>query len=117
MLLATRKGEDRTMVKMPQLTEEEVQEVVVHAITYLANTPEELGLFLAYSGNGPEDLRAQLHMPSFQAGLLDFLLEQETILLNFAKAEQLKPQDILLARLALPGADQDFKDRCIINTY
>jgi hypothetical protein len=103
------------MGKRPRISAQEAQAIIIRAITYLATTPEELSLFLGYSGSTPEDLRGQLQTPAFQAGLLDFLLEHETILLNFAIAENLKPQEIIAARLALPGAEQDFKDRCLVN--
>ena len=81
--------------------------IAIKAIEYLAQTPESLGAFLSYTGTGPADLKANIDNPVFLASVLDFMMTDESILLDFASTMDLNPQDIVKARLHLPGADTE----------
>jgi Protein of unknown function (DUF3572) len=76
-------------------------------ITYLASNEDKLGQFCSLSGLGQDDIRARLLDPSFQAFLLDTLLQDESELLAFAENQGLKPSSIMTARSKLPGFTHD----------
>jgi len=78
--------------------------IALNCLTFLAEDGERLGRFLALSGVSPEMLRAQAREPSFLAGVFDYLLSDETLLLAFCEARDLKPETVIRARLRLPGA-------------
>jgi Protein of unknown function (DUF3572) len=76
-------------------------------VAYLASNDEKLGQFCNLSGIGQTELRERLLHPSFQAFLLDFLLQDESELLAFAAEHNLKPESVMLARSKLPGFSHD----------
>ena len=57
--------------------------------------------FLALSGVGPENMRDAASSPEFLAGLLNHLLEDESLLLTFAAEQELDPRIPALAAQAL----------------
>lgn len=73
------------------------------ALEFLAREPERLGRFLALNGVAPQDIRALAGDPGFLGGVLDHLLEDETLLFQFAQEEGLAPEGIAALRRALPG--------------
>ena len=72
-------------------------------LVFVASDPDQLGRFMALSGLSPQDLRANLQDPVFQAGVLDFALSDESLLLAFAANEGIDPHAVLRARARLPG--------------
>jgi hypothetical protein len=50
-------------------------------------------------------LREQLTNPSFLAGILDFMLSDEPLLLSFCEEQNIAPTLIVQARRALPGSE------------
>ena len=53
------------------------------------------------------DLMKSAGEASFLAGILDYFLQDETLLLAFAGASELAPETIVRARQHLPGALND----------
>ena len=78
--------------------------IALNCLGFLAEDGERLGRFLALSGVSPADLRAQTREPSFLAGVLDYILSDEKLLLAFSEAQGLKPETVIQARVRLPGA-------------
>jgi hypothetical protein len=78
--------------------------IALNCLTFLAEDGERLGRFLALSGVSPQSLRAQAREPSFLAGVLDYLLSDEKLLLEFSATQDLKPEAVISARARLPGA-------------
>lgn len=72
-------------------------------ITFLAQDEERFERFLALSGLGPQDFRSHLAEPSFQAMVLDQVLQDQSLILEFTTAHNLKPEAVLAARRKLPG--------------
>lgn len=72
-------------------------------MSFLASDADQLGRFMALSGLSPQDVRQNLQEPQFQAGLLDFALSDESLLLAFAANEGLDPGSVMRARSRLPG--------------
>ena len=54
-----------------------------------------------------DDLMKSAGEASFLAGILDYFLQDETLLLAFAGASELAPETIVRARQHLPGALND----------
>lgn len=77
---------------------EDAETLAIRALAFLAGEPEELGRFLALAGIGPETLRTAAADPGFLAGLLEYYLENEPLLLTFASRENVRPTLIAAAR-------------------
>ncbi len=98
--------------KNPQKKGREAAEyVAIKAIEYFAKNPESLGSFLAHAGVGPSDLKTAMTDPKtsceFLGGVLDYMMIDEKMLLDFAKDMDISPPDIVKARLCFPGGDAE----------
>ena len=79
--------------------------VAIQALSFVASDVALLGRFLAESGIGPETLRASAADPRFLAGVLDFVLREETTAKEFAASAGFEPRTIAAAREALGEPD------------
>ena len=79
------------------------QTLAIRALGFLAADADLLGRFLAETGLGPDELRANADDPSLLAGVLDFLLGNEKELVAFCEAEGIAPDRPRRARALLPG--------------
>ncbi len=82
---------------------DEAEVLAVAALSFLAEKPERLGRFLAITGIEPENLRAAAGTPGFLPGVLDHLIGDESLLLDFAAQQGIDPADVPAARAVLPG--------------
>jgi hypothetical protein len=83
------------------------QTIALKALGYLAADDELLEPFLGSTGFVVGDLRAGTTDSAFLAGVLDYFLQNEALLLAFAASEELAPETIVRARQRLPGALND----------
>jgi Protein of unknown function (DUF3572) len=89
-------------LKKPVQNPREVAEIVaIQALNFVAGHPERLGLFLAETGIGPQNLRAAAADPAFLASVLDFVLRDDATVKAFAKAAELHPTNVAAAREVL----------------
>ena len=86
---------------------ETAQTIALKALGYLAADEDLLEPFLGSTGLGVGDLRAGATDSAFLAGILDYLMQNEALLLAFAASEELAPETIVRARQRLPGAIND----------
>jgi hypothetical protein len=86
---------------------EQAEAMAIAALAFLADDPDRLGTFLALSGLGPESLRAAAGEPQFLLGVLDHVVSDEKLLLDFAEHEAIDPFDVTRARQALEGPYRD----------
>lgn len=84
-----------------------VEIIALKALGFLTSDDDRLGAFMSLSGIGPGELKAGIGDPNVLAGILDHLLENESLLLEFAAWAELAPQAIVRARQKLPGAHFD----------
>jgi hypothetical protein len=92
----------RNRENKPSAAERDAAEhVAIAALGFLASDPHHLERFLSLSGLDPSGLREAAASPGFLAGVLDFLLEDESLLLAFAADQGLKPDSIVKARARL----------------
>jgi hypothetical protein len=71
--------------------------IAVAALTFLAADLLRLERFLAATGLGPNNLRDAAADAGFCASVLDYFLSDEPLLLSFAEAEGLHPEQIARA--------------------
>jgi Protein of unknown function (DUF3572) len=94
------------ILKTPDNTEQP-QVIALKALAYLANDDERLSYFLVSTGMDLQDLKEHAGDMNVLAGLLDHILADENLLLDFAGTACLRPESILRARRSLPGASHD----------
>ena len=91
----------------PEAQRDQAEAVAVAVLGFLSRNPEYLGRFLAETGIGPGQLRDLVREPGFLAGLLEFVLADESLLLAFAESEKLRPTSIAIAHHTLAGQIPD----------
>lgn len=90
------------------LSVEDAQGIATEALLQLSREPEQIGRFLAFSGIGPEMIRDAAGEPGFLAGVLEFYMADEALLLAFCENAGIRPTMIAAARFALAGEEQDY---------
>lgn len=90
------------------ITFEEAQEIATNGLIHISQDPELVGRFLAVSGIGPESIRDAASEPGFLAGVLEFLMGDEALLLTFCENHRIRPTMIAAARFALAGDPADY---------
>jgi Protein of unknown function (DUF3572) len=83
------------------------QVIALKALTFLVSNEDHLDGFLASSGMDLQDLKELADDETMLAGLLDHILQNESLLLEFSQSIDYKPEMIVKARYALPGANHD----------
>ncbi len=82
----------------------EVEIVALNALRYLARETDRFSRFLDLTGLQPHDVAARAGQTEVLAGILDYLLTDEKLLVDFAEENGLDPQSIAKMRHSLPGA-------------
>ena len=86
---------------------ESAEALALKALAFLTADGDRLDQLLLASGIEPSDLKERSSDPHMLAGVLDHLLGNESLLLDFAAAMNVAPQEIVRARQKLPGANFD----------
>lgn len=84
---------------------ERAEQIAILGLTWLATNEELLPVFLGASGANADDLRGQAENPAFLGSVLEFLTMDDSWVIAFCDAHQLKYDDPLRARYALPGSE------------
>ena len=79
--------------------------IAISALAFLAGDEQRLGRFLALTGLGPAELKAQARTPRILAAVLDHVLQDENLLLVFATSNRIAPELIAPAQKFLAGQD------------
>ncbi len=79
--------------------------LALQALAFIVSEPETAGGFLAQGGLSPDELAARAGDPDLLAAVMDFILSEDRLVLDFAAAAGVAPEKILSARAALPGGD------------
>lgn len=88
-------------MRAPRINAGEAELIALKALGFLAKEPERFSRFLALSGVDLGDIRAAAQNPEFLAGLLNHLLQDESLLLTFTAEQELDPRLPALAAEAL----------------
>ena len=91
-----------------RIQEAEAADLARGVLVFLAADIDRLGRFLAVTGIGPAEIRERVDDRAFLAGILDYILSDEPLLLIHAEEAGVSPESFAAARQALPGAVIDF---------
>lgn len=92
------------MARRPEMTRELAESVAIQALAFIAEEPERLDRFLAFTGIEAQPLRDAAREPNFLLGVLDHLAGDERLLRSFAIQSELEPEFVINARDLLAGA-------------
>jgi hypothetical protein len=93
-------------MKSIRISRDEAEVIALKALGFLANDASRLSRFLALSGVDLNNLRAAAQSPEFLSGLLNHLLQDESLLLAFTAEQDFDPRLPALAAQALEAASQ-----------
>ena len=91
------------MARPRSLTRETAESLAISALTYLASDAERLSRFLRLSGIAPGTIRAVAKEAGFLAGVLEYVAQDEALLVAFATEIGLEPDEITRAHETLAG--------------
>jgi len=91
------------LTKQSKLSIEEAEIIALNALSFLASDAVRLDRFLRLSGVSATDIRAAAADREFLAGVLNHLLQDESLLLTFAADADLDPRLPALAAEILNG--------------
>ncbi|MBL8833573.1 MAG: DUF3572 domain-containing protein [Rhodospirillales bacterium] len=91
-------------IRDPRPQQQSAETVAIQALGWIAADEDRLGRFMGLAGLSVDELRARAAEPEFLGGVLDFVLENEALLVEFAAVADLKPDAVLRLRRQLPGA-------------
>jgi hypothetical protein len=80
-------------------------DLAIEALGYIAGDPELLARFLAMTGLDPGAIRAAAAEPDFLLGVLEYVCDDERLLIAFATHADIGPEEIETAKQALAVAD------------
>jgi hypothetical protein len=101
-----RKGKYMIRDRELPLSREGAEQLAIRALAFLAGEPEELGRFLALAGLGPETIRNAASDPAFLAGVMEYFMENEPLLLVFTAREKVRPTMFAAARYLLDQEEE-----------
>ncbi len=86
-----------------RLDPDQAEAIALRALAFLAEEPARLGRFLALTGMGPQDLREAAGHGETLAAVLDYVLHDESLLLEFTANNAIAPASIAPAQALLAG--------------
>ena len=92
-----------SLKKMQSASPDSARPVAVSALAFIAADPDRLSRFLGMTGLGPDNLRTAAEDPAFLGSVLDYLVADEALLVEFATDAGLKPEAVARAHAALCG--------------
>ena len=90
---------------LKRVTREQAENVAVGAFAFLTSDEERLGRFLAVSGLRPDTIRDAASSTGFLAGILDYVVSDEPLLIALAKELDTKPESIMQAHWTLSPSE------------
>lgn len=77
--------------------------LAIQALGHLAQDKEVLERFLSVTGLAPDKIREAAASPGFLAGVLDYMMQNEALLLTFSENNNIKAETIIDAHRQLSG--------------
>ncbi|MTH63446.1 DUF3572 domain-containing protein [Paracoccus shanxieyensis] len=87
------------------MTPNEARDIADAGFGHIAADADLVQALLAQSGSDVAGLRAMSARPEFAQFVLDFLLEQDQRVLDFAASAGIRPERVQMARAVLGGGD------------
>lgn len=88
--------------RMPSV--EAAEALALTVLSYLLEDPDRASRFCAATGLGGDELARYVGDSAFLGGVLDFVLDDERLLVEVAAASETPPEAFNAARQRLPGA-------------
>jgi hypothetical protein len=85
------------------MTPETAETIALTALGHLAGAEEDFGRFLTTSGLDAGSLKARAAEPEVLAAVLDFLLRNEALLVDFCQSASIDARDVHVAHHLLGG--------------
>ena len=82
----------------------EAEILALHVVAFITQRDNVLQQLIVQTGMTPSTLRERTNDPEFLAGVVDFILSNEQLLLEFCKFKKLAPTRLVRIRQKLPGA-------------
>lgn len=89
---------------------ETAETIALQALAFLVKDEKRLSQMLEASGLTAEDLKKGCQDEAFLGGILDNILKEDNLLLDFCTVASLSPKTLAEAREALPGGAEFFLD-------
>ncbi|MCA0406837.1 MAG: DUF3572 domain-containing protein [Proteobacteria bacterium] len=86
-------------------SKDNAEALAIEALVYLAQDEARLSRFMALTGLEAQDLRAAAAAPGFLAHVLDYVGQDESLLIAFAAEKHMVPEAIMRAARLLAGDD------------
>ncbi len=77
--------------------------IAILALSYLTRDRDRLDRFMGWTGLAIDDLAQAVANPDMLGGVLDYLLTDERLVMEFAEDAGIAPEEPARARRALPG--------------
>jgi Protein of unknown function (DUF3572) len=90
-----------SLKKMQSAGPEQAQLLAVSALGFIAADPDRLSRYLGLTGLGPDNLRTAAADPAFLGSVLDYLVADEKLMVEFAADAGLEPEAVARAQAAL----------------
>lgn len=85
----------------------EARSIALRSLVFLAADDDRMERFLALTGVDPGDIRALMGEEGFQIALLAHVCGDEPLLIAFSAEENLSPESVVAAMMALSGPIMD----------
>ena len=86
---------------MAKISRDSAEVMAANALGFLAEDEDRFGDFLALTGLSPDDVRSQVNDPTFLAGVMQYMVENERLLVEFASSADLIAEAVAEAAQAL----------------
>lgn len=86
------------------MNQEQSEILGLQALAYIAGDEKTLSWLMAETGVSPADIGKVKDPNEILAGVLDFVLSHEDILIEFCEQQNIAPTSLARARRFLPGA-------------
>jgi hypothetical protein len=96
---------DSMNTPLKRVTRQEAENVALDAFSFLTSDEERMSRFLAVSGLQPDTIRSAASSPGFFAGILDYVVSDEPLLIALAKELSTKPEHIMQAHWTLSPSE------------
>lgn len=89
-----------------QVNSEKAETVALQALVWILEDDELTTRFLGMSGADPQMLRQNADSAEVLCSVMDFILTEDKMVLEFAGAVNVPPETVVAARHSLPGGEQ-----------
>lgn len=89
-----------------QMNPEQAETVALQALVWILEDEDMTLRFLGTSGADLQALRQGADNPEVLCSVMDFILMEDSMVVEFARAVNMPPENVPVARYSLPGGEQ-----------